>query len=93
MKNSTSRLIKIVRRARMDGWNVTGISVVAVMLVCSGGDDNDWVVVGRTNITNITNISDITYIPTLPTLPPTLPTLHQHYQHYQQYQHYQYCQY
>ena len=41
MKNSTSRLIKIVRRARMDGWNVTGSSVVAAMLVCSGSDDND----------------------------------------------------
>ena len=41
MKNSTSRQIKIVRRARMDGWNVTGSSVVAAMLVCSGSDDND----------------------------------------------------
>ena len=41
MKNSTSRLIKIVRRARMDGWNVTGSSIVAAMLVCSGSDDND----------------------------------------------------
>jgi hypothetical protein len=42
MKNSTSRLIKIVRRARMDGWNATGSSsVVAAMLVCSGSDDND----------------------------------------------------
>ena len=31
----------------MDGWNMTGSSVVAVMLVCIGSDDNDWVVVGR----------------------------------------------